>query len=64
MSLQLQRRGGIAHMTGMLSGVATSFLGKTDQQGEVEELLCMGESDWAVSSSASGWQKNKTRADG
>jgi len=30
-----------AHMTGMLSWMATDSLGKTGQQGEVVELLCM-----------------------
>jgi len=38
-SLQLQRHSGTACMTGMLSWMATDSLGKTDQQGEVLELL-------------------------
>ena len=39
--MQLQRHGGIAHVTGMLSWMATYFLGKTGQQGKVVELLFM-----------------------
>jgi len=40
-SLQSQRHGGTAHMTGMLSRMATHSLGKTGQQGEVVELVFM-----------------------
>ena len=40
-SLQLQRHGGTGRMTAMLSWTATYLLGKTDQQGEVVELLFM-----------------------
>ena len=47
-SLQLQRHGGTAHMTGMLSQTATCFLGNTGLQGEVVELLFMSKSNWNV----------------
>lgn len=62
-SLQLQRHDGIAQMTGMLSWMATSFLGKTSQQCEVVELFFMLERNWDVSSSSLGCMKNKKKED-
>lgn len=38
-SLQLQRHGETAHMTGMLSWMAVYFLERTSQGGAVVELL-------------------------
>lgn len=51
-SLQLQGRGGTAHRVGMLSGMATDFLGKTGQPDKMIELLLMRESNWNMWSTA------------
>lgn len=38
-SLQLQRYGRIAHMTGIMSCMAVNFLERTGQRGKVVELI-------------------------
>ena len=63
-SLQLQKHSGTALMNGMLSWMATDTLGKTGQQGQVVELLCMWGSNWNLLGSAWGRLNNKLRAYG
>ena len=57
-----QKRGGTTRMTGMLSWMATDSLGKTDQQGEVVELLYMWGSNWNALNFAWGRMKKELRA--